>query len=283
MPQPEPKPAPVDWSDAENDLIVGAYFDMLADEIAGVPYVKAARRREVVAAIGRTEASFERKCMNVSAVMEALGLPRIKGYYPARNAQFAGLSAAIERRLESRADFVRRDYPIPVPEAAYDVYVAAPVRDPSVAKLEAGKAVERLIRKFDPAERDARNRALGRRGEEFVLKQEIDRLKAAGYDDLARRVDWVSETKGDGAGYDILSFDPTSKSERLIEVKSTYGGPFTRFWMSRNEADFAAERPDAFRLYRVFDLAVRPRIMTISPPLADRLDMQTATWSASLR
>jgi hypothetical protein len=196
--------------------------------------------------------------MNVSAVMEALGLPRIKGYYPARNAQFAGLSAAIERRLDAYTNFVRRDYPLPEPAAAYDVYVPAPVRDLSVAKLEAGKAVEGLIRKFDPAERDARNRALGRRGEEFVVKQEVARLEAAGHDDLARRVDWVSETKGDGAGYDILSFDPTSKAERLIEVKSTYGEPFTRFWMSRNEATFAEERPEVFRLYRVFDPAVGP-------------------------
>ena len=93
----------------------------------------------------------------------------------------------------------------------------------------------------------------------------------------------MSDARGDGAGCDIASFDPGSGDERLIEVKSTYGGPFTRFWMSRNKATFAEERPDGFRLYRVFDLAVRPRIMTISPPLVDRLDMQTATWSASLR
>jgi hypothetical protein len=79
-------------------------------------------------------------------------------------------------------------------------------------------ALIRLIRKFDPAARDAQNRALGKRGEERVFFSEQARLKTEARADLARKVRWVSEELGDGAGYDILSFDATGK-ERLIEVK----------------------------------------------------------------
>ena len=41
-------------------------------------------------------------------------------------------------------------------------------------------------------------------------------------DDLARKVIWVSEEEGDGAGYDIESFEPDGRP-RLIEVKTTNG------------------------------------------------------------
>jgi hypothetical protein len=47
-------------------------------------------------------------------------------------------------------------------------------------------------------------------------------LRAAGRADLARRVRWISEEEGDGAGYDIASFRPDGQT-RLIEVKTTNG------------------------------------------------------------
>jgi hypothetical protein len=76
--------------------------------------------------------------------------------------------------------------------------------------------------KFDVAGRDERNRALGRAGEERVLAHERAALRTAGRDDLARKVRWVSEEDGDGAGYDIASFAPDGLP-RLIEVKTTNG------------------------------------------------------------
>ena len=33
--------AGTDWTDAENDLLVADYFEMLGEELAGAPYVKA--------------------------------------------------------------------------------------------------------------------------------------------------------------------------------------------------------------------------------------------------
>jgi len=63
-----------------------------------------------------------------------------------------------------------------------------------------------IARKYDVAERDARNRALGRAGEERVLAPERANFLAAGRTDLAERIRWVSHVDGDVAGYDILSF-----------------------------------------------------------------------------
>ena len=69
---------------------------------------------------------------------------------------------------------------------------------------------------------------------------------------------------GDGAGYDIRSFDPATGQERLIEVKSTYGGETMPFFIPRNEDSLSLERPKQLRLYRVFDFAVRPRLFDVT-------------------
>ena len=98
-----------------------------------------------------------------------------------------------------------------------------------------------IARKFDVAGRDERNRALGRAGEERVLAHERAALRTAGRDDLARKVRWVSEEDGDGAGYYIASFGPDGR-ERLIEVKTTNGWERTPFHITRNELAVAEQR-----------------------------------------
>lgn len=70
----------------------------------------------------------------------------------------------------------------------------------------------------------------GRRG--AVLAHERLVLAAAGRRDLAARVTWTSAAEGDGAGYDIASFEPDGR-ERLIEVKTTNGWERTPFHISR--------------------------------------------------
>ena len=65
----------------------------------------------------------------------------------------------------------------------------------------------RLPRKIDFAGRDEANRTLGRAGEQWVLGYEQQRLIDTDHADLYARIDWVSDRVGDGAGYDILSFD----------------------------------------------------------------------------
>ena len=65
-----------------------------------------------------------------------------------------------------------------------------------------------IARKYDIAsERDARNRSLGRAGEERVLAHERAALLVAGRTDLVHRLRWVSDVDGEGAGYDIKSLN----------------------------------------------------------------------------
>jgi hypothetical protein len=136
------------------------------------------------------------------------------------------------------------------------------------------------VRKFDPVERDERNRSLGRAGESFVVDVERLRLTGANRSDLANRIRWVAQEDGDGAGFDILSY--TSKGdERLIEVKTTNGAARTPFFMSRNEYALANERPKDWCLYRVHLFAKGPRIFTLVPPLEATVRLSPEAWRAS--
>lgn len=97
--------------------------------------------------------------------------------------------------------------------------------------------------------------------------------------DLAQGVRWVAAEEGDGAGYDILSFD-LSGAERLIEVKTTNGPARTPFFLSRNERALSEERPGDWLLYRVHLFATEPRIFTLAPPLESSVDLKPETWRA---
>ena len=86
------------WRPAELDEIVADYFAMLSSELSGQPYSKSTHSKALMARIGRTHRSVEFKHQNISAVLDELGLPWIRGYIPKRNYQGAILDA-IERYL----------------------------------------------------------------------------------------------------------------------------------------------------------------------------------------
>lgn len=104
----------------------------------------------------------------------------------------------------------------------------------------------------DYAKRDSKNRKLGLDGELLVIEFEQNRLNKLGRDDLSRKVVHTSVVQGDGAGYDILSFNEDG-TPRYIEVKTTCGSLNTDFYMSPNEINFSEKHPDNFFLYRVYD------------------------------
>lgn len=265
------------WTDAELDLIVADYFAMLSADLAGEPYVKAQHNAALRELIGRSRGSVEYKHQNISAVLLELGMTWLSGYKPAVNYQNS-LVDAIDHYLSGHSVLMEQ------PATAYrpsttslDIFVPPP---PLIAGSEKTPRLNQLIRKFDPVERDRLNRTLGRAGEEFVLEVEKTRLTKAGLHHLARNVRWIAEEEGDGAGYDILSFD-SSGSRRLIEVKTTNGAATTPFFLSRNEHDTAAARADHWRLYRVHRFSKEPRIFQIAPPLENSLILQTESWRAS--
>ncbi|MGD1028546.1 DUF3883 domain-containing protein [Candidatus Binatus soli] len=266
------------WQSDELDAIVADYFAMLAANLSGQRYVKSSHSKGLMARIGRTHHSIEFKYQNISAVLDELGLPWIPGYRPKRNYQSA-IFDAIDRYLTKHSD-VLESVPIsPTPPALpTEIFVAPPPLVSVPERIPEG--LKRLVRKFDPVARDHRNRSLGKAGEEFVYNLERRRLAAVGRSDLSQRVRWVAAEEGDGAGYDVLSFNTTG-GERLLEVKTTNGSARTPFFLTRNECDVAKERPEDWCIYRVHLFAREPRIFTISPPLELKLDLHAELWRAS--
>ena len=127
---------------------------------------------------------------------------------------------------------------------------------PDSKKIGISKDNFRTKKSPDYALKESKNRKLGLVGEELVLKYEKETLISLGKEDLAERIIHTSKIEGDGAGYDIKSFNEDG-SVKYIEVKATRGNINTDFYMSPRELRFAELNKDSFCLYRVFDLQKR--------------------------
>lgn len=111
-------------------------------------------------------------------------------------------------------------------------------------------------RKRTPIKRDytkqtESNRITGLKGERYVVEYEKDQLH--GNKKLQSKVEEVSVTRGDGLGYDVLSFNPDG-SEKHIEVKTTTSSENTPFHISQNELLYSKEESSSYWLYRVYDI-----------------------------
>jgi hypothetical protein len=250
---------------------------MLNDEVVGIPFNKAEHNRFLRRNIQRSEASIEFKHRNISAVVERLGLQKIRGYVPAQNFQRA-ITDAVERFLVLNPAALHPEALVTGFSERPQLFVGSPPMLSPIRPMR--EDIERIVRKFNPVERDFRNRKLGREGEELVLHFERQRLRLQDRDDLAKKVKWVSQEEGDGAGYDILSFDPQG-NERLLEIKTTVGTDTTPFYVTRNELSLSSERPEAFRLCRVFDFSIRPKMFELVPPLENFVHLSPLSYQAS--
>jgi hypothetical protein len=137
----------------------------------------------------------------------------------------------------------------------------------------------------DYALQDARNGALGLRGELLVLAHEKALLIRAGRSDLAEHISHVSIKEGDAAGYDIRSFETDGRS-RHIEVKTTCGDARTAFFISPNELAFSESNSTAYFLYRLYDFdrdtdSARAYILTGN--MANQLNLVPTAYRAAPR
>jgi Domain of unknown function (DUF3883) len=267
----------LDWSDNELDFIIADYFAMLRSELDGLEYNKSAHRRSLVTLIGRTEGSVERKHQNISAVLGELALPTISGYKPLPNFQ-KSIIEAIDRYLTHNPKNLKPERSVKGLNEAPNLFIEPPPTLQPVAHMD--KELARLVRKFDPVERDFQNRSLGKAGEEMIFAFERQHLIAHGRPDLARKVRWVSQEDGDGAGYDVRSYDQNG-SERLIEVKTTNGLQTTPFYLTRNELSFSNERPKEFRICRLYDFSKKPKMFELAPPIEKLVRLEPLTFAAS--
>lgn len=280
----------MDWSEREVALTVADYFEMLLSEVEGRPYRKADHRRELMTRLdGRSASSIERKHQNISAILLESGIPPIDGYKPLGNYQhllretvfrFLREHPELQQSLISAGLMIPGSAPTPL--ADYGSIIVDP---PSYSGFRLGEPPpcyeDGNHGRIDYAENDLRNRALGRLGEKFVFDLEKRNLLAAGRDDLAGRVEWAADTRGDGLGYDIVSFDTETGRERLIEVKTTNLGIYTPFYITRNELSTSDRRPEEYRLYRLFRFSRDLRLFVMNPPLERYCRLEPSVYRAS--
>ena len=272
------------WTDDENDATVAAYFAMLNSEIAAQAYNKSESRRALASLIGRSEGAIEFKHRNISAVLKGMGDVWILGYLPAFNFQWP-LVDAVARWLSQNPAWMTRSTSDQRMRSdrlreSPALWIGPPPTHRNVEPPAEIELMQRVAAHFDAAGRDARNRSLGQAGEECVLASERATLRACGREDLAERIIWTSRDEGDGAGYDILSFEPDG-TERLLEVKTTNGWERTPFHISRNELEVADLRREAWHLIRLWDFSREPRAFALRPPLAKHVELTPTSFMAS--
>lgn len=275
-----------DWTPHEVHETVSAYLKMLTLELSGQNYNKAAVNRVLIEKLGnRSKAAIEFKHCNISAALMELGFPVIQGYKPRRNFQRQALFDDLIEQIsdkpvidEAALKAVELPATAPVMAGFESVVTSAPRAEPS----KTGDYTPPYLSKRDYLAIEARNRSLGLAGEEFVLAYEIWRLNQRGAHTLADNVEHISKTRGDGAGYDILSFEDSGKP-RYIEVKTTAYSARTPFWISANELKFADDHDVEFRLARVYDFRKSPRLFTLAGPVGRHCDLNPTTYRASIR
>lgn len=277
-----------DWSKKEVKAIVDDYLSMLASELAGTPYNKAAHRRALLPLLnGRSEQSIEFKHANISAALLDAGFPYIAGYKPRSNYQ-ALLAEVLAERMTGAAQLQEvagadADRPMVVPEVDDILSVLTAAPKPSVEShkvTEPSRPAIRLATNY--IEREARNRSLGAAGELFALNYERARLIHIGKENLAARIKHTSKIRGDYEGYDILSFDENG-AERLIEVKTTKYGAETPFFVSRNEVSTSEQRASLYHVYRLYRFRQAPKLYTLPGAISQTCQLFTACFLAAPR
>jgi hypothetical protein len=280
---------PESWSREEVEATVAAYLDMLDQELRGVPFNKSDARRQLGALLnGRSEGAIEWKHQNISAILIELGFPYVNGYKPRSNYQGLLYDVVRERLLDSprivELTRVRAEEPILAAPQVTDVLKRL-VERPKTREHRAETMIADAPRPPRPIanylEIEARNRRLGLAGEEFAIRFEEERLWRAGQKQLAAKIEHIARTRGDGAGYDILSFEESGE-ERLIEVKTTTFGPYTPLFVTRNEVDVSEERADEYFIYRLFDFRDDPKLFFVPGEIPMSFDLQATQFIARL-
>ena len=275
----------MDWSREEVEAIVADYLQMWTMELAGQNFSKSEHRKNLLRMLpGRSDGSIEFKHGNISAAMIDLGRPHIGGYKPRVNYQ-ALLAIVLADQLSGKAIFDQAAL-----AAVQQPAVAPTLTDFCKVKSDAPKRQHRVGEPLNPLlfkavkrdylEREAQNQSLGLAGEEFVVQFEHWRLIQLGQPRLADKVNHVSQSRGDGLGYDVLSFE-TDGQERFIEVKTTTFGRDTPFFVSGGELALSHVAKDQFHLYRLFEFRKSPRLFNLVGGLDQHCLLDPVTYRAS--
>lgn len=273
------------WDWLECEAIAADYFAMLELELKGERFNKSQHRRELQNKLNnRSDGSIEFKHQNLSAVLIELGYPYISGYKPAYNyqhqlkevvlARLAGSRQILDQEVDS---FIEQEPPEIRDFLWSDVLEDAPELQETT---HTPRTREYIPRFYDFAKKEVVNRKMGERGEEFALRFEKNRLALLDREDLAKEVEWTSKARGDGAGFDIRSFDHQSERELYIEVKTSNAGKYQPFYISENEISFSKENSDQYSLYRVFNFKRSPKLFMLPGDVSRNVQLVANTYKA---
>lgn len=139
----------------------------------------------------------------------------------------------------------------------------------------------RKPKKINYAKRDSENRALGLAGEMAIMKYEVEKLESIGRKDLAAKVVHTSVVQGDGAGYDIQSFNEVGDTI-YIEVKTTKGDIDTEFFISPNEVAFNMSNNNAY-IYRVYNFDSESESFYVIDNVEELFELKATNYKVKLK
>ena len=163
-----------------------------------------------------------------------------------------------------RTKYYDPEYHLLVQDIIYTVYYeSAPELLEPVQLVQPHEFSQKIISKpielkgefIDYAEREKKLKQIGDLGEQFIFAQEREKVKQYKLP-KSKKVVWVSRDKGDGLGFDILSYDAKG-NEMYIEVKTTTQDEKTSFYISANELEKSKQYADKYYLYRVYQFDMK--------------------------
>lgn len=281
------------WNWLETEATVQDYFAMLIKEINGEKYNKAEHGRNLLPKLNkRSKGAIEFKHQNISAVLIEMGQPYISGYKPAFNVQgqLRNVVLAHLAAHQSQLDhlLLSAEATPKIVEQQNQATQWQQVLDDEIPELipqvkEAPR--QYLARKTNYTQRENNNRQLGEQGEAFVIQYERQRFIQANRSDLVSEVQWSSQEKGDGLGYDVRSLQWQNgqpiDQEHHIEVKTTNSGKYQPFYISQNELAYSKEHAKRYSLYRVYDFNKQSRIFQIGGDISTYVHLSAQNYRAS--
>lgn len=273
-----------DWTAHEVSATVDAYLGMLRHEIATEPYRKTEIRRALLPKLKqRSEQSVEFKFCNISAVLSELGLFYVPGYKP--RPKYQGLlRETVEHRLRdepalrNRLERVAEDLPPNLDNQetpALSELLVEPPPSRSMQRRQPGP-LSSSGPTSDLADRDARNRTLGKAGEDFIVSVERKELVRLGRPDLAQKVTSVAE---ENRGYDVLSYE-SNGNEKWVEVKTTNFAIDTAFYLTENELKTSSSHAERYHLYRIFEFRNKRKLFVLQGDLRKQLMLEPVQYRA---
>ena len=159
------------------------------------------------------------------------------------------------------------DYPITESAEEIELNIADSPTITSKSKSNSNKI--RTKEGINYSEQQAISQKIGDRGEELVLRNEIEKIKQWGLpDEILSKVRRVS-LESDDYGFDILSFDKDG-NERYLEVKTTKtNGKNFSFILTKNEFEQAKKYGNKYSFVIVFDILNNPHIWYMGNPFVE--------------